>query len=1160
MNRVDASDLRAEEKLPPLTRMLLECLVPPLMLGLAVWWASTVSFLLAHTVAELFSVVVAFTALVVATTSRHFTRNHFHVFIGITMGWCAGLDLLHALTFKGMGLVGVDAANPSVQLWIAARLLQSGALVVSPWFLVRRVSLSLLHLVFGAMVLAIILAISSGHFPDAYVEGQGLTHFKVAAEYAVMAGLCLFIVVLWRQQTLTTPRLRWSISVAAVIMMASEFAFTQYGAVDEPVNLLGHVLKICAYWFIFMALVKTTLTEPFSMLTRAASTFDAVPDPTYVVGKDLRILQANQAAARVNGTSAAQLVGQSAHDMLHDQRLSVDQCPVCQAVVQGNGVYFGVLDLGEDRFVECHVAPFNPFPGQQAAWVMVVRDVSRRERLAHDREYLVQQLQGRVKEVLCLYEVAQLCKASDISMDVLLNRVIQVMSVGFTDPERLRVGISSPWGPFGQPVPAGLATLQSHIRCHGDDHATMTVWYHPDPRQASPALSSQEAGLLDAIALQLSDACARLHAQDRVKRLSYLFEMLSATNRAIAHSNTPADMLKALRAVLVSQGAFEKLFIAVAQCQPGQQSQPLSLDFQHGMADDRLTAMLEHLNAPDSLLGHARLSTHPGQVLVRSLPTSSHESDAQALQAWERYLQWEGIRQWALVPIVVQGQLRAVVALCAGSSLDMDHEQLHLLETMSADISLALEHFDAVQQRQLAESQSQDMERRFAEIFQHSPVPMQIVSLQEGRLKAINQAHERWLGYAPGDIADAQQWFEQAYPDVNTRTALMADWQTSLERALKGESVESPELTLRGKDGRMHVARGTVAVVNDDVLVAWTDLSAIRNSEQALRDSEQRFRSMVEQSVSGMYVRRDGRFLYVNPSYCEILGWSAQELLGHSVLDFTDPSPQNMAQIRQAWDELEMNEQATVSYTVPVRRKDGQMVELGLHARRIVWDDGMPATIVLAQDITQRKRNEEKIADYVRQLEASMNGTLQAVANMVEMRDPYTAGHERRVGLIAAALAREMGWDDTRSRSLEQLGLVHDIGKIAVPAEILTKPTRLSPVEYELIKGHVDAGYEILKHIPFPTPVADIIRQHHERMDGSGYPLGLKGDQILPEARILAVADVIESMASHRPYRPALGVDVALAEVERGRGRLYDPEVCDAAMRLIKDKGYVLPG
>ena len=139
------------------------------------------------------------------------------------------------------------------------------------------------------------------------------------------------------------------------------------------------------------------------------------------------------------------------------------------------------------------------------------------------------------------------------------------------------------------------------------------------------------------------------------------------------------------------------------------------------------------------------------------------------------------------------------------------------------------------------------------------------------------------------------------------------------------------------------------------------------------------------------------------------------------------------------------------------------------------------------------------------------------------------------------------------------MGLVHDIGKIAVPSKILTKPTRLSKVEMELMKGHAQAGYDILKDVPFPAPVAEIIRQHHERMDGSGYPQGLMGDQILPEARILAVADVLESMSSHRPYRPAVGMEAALAEVENNKGRLYDAEVVDAAVKLITERGYVLP-
>lgn len=177
---------------------------------------------------------------------------------------------------------------------------------------------------------------------------------------------------------------------------------------------------------------------------------------------------------------------------------------------------------------------------------------------------------------------------------------------------------------------------------------------------------------------------------------------------------------------------------------------------------------------------------------------------------------------------------------------------------------------------------------------------------------------------------------------------------------------------------------------------------------------------------------------------------------------------------------------------------------------------------------------------------------------MVEVRDPYTSGHERRVGSIAADIAREMGWSDARCQQLQWAGMVHDIGKIAVPAEILSKPTRLTQLEYDLIKGHADQGYQILKDLEFPFPIAEIIRQHHERMDGSGYPRGLKSGEILPEARILAVADVLESMSSHCPYRPALGINAALDEIKKGRGTHYDEQVVDAFIRLVEEKGYTL--
>ena len=216
-------------------------------------------------------------------------------------------------------------------------------------------------------------------------------------------------------------------------------------------------------------------------------------------------------------------------------------------------------------------------------------------------------------------------------------------------------------------------------------------------------------------------------------------------------------------------------------------------------------------------------------------------------------------------------------------------------------------------------------------------------------------------------------------------------------------------------------------------------------------------------------------------------------------------------------------------------------------------------SVVTGRDISKSKASEAKIKDYVKQLENAMQDTLQAVANVVEAHDPYTAGHERRVGIISADIAREMGWSQEKCNTLNLIGLVHDIGKMSIPDELLSKQGRLSAIEFQLVKTHAEEGYEILKDVEFPLPIAEIIREHHERMDGSGYPHGLKGEEALIESRILAVADVLEAIASHRPYRPSLGIDAAISEIESQRGSLFDPEVVDAMLRLFREKAYQLP-
>ena len=207
-------------------------------------------------------------------------------------------------------------------------------------------------------------------------------------------------------------------------------------------------------------------------------------------------------------------------------------------------------------------------------------------------------------------------------------------------------------------------------------------------------------------------------------------------------------------------------------------------------------------------------------------------------------------------------------------------------------------------------------------------------------------------------------------------------------------------------------------------------------------------------------------------------------------------------------------------------------------------------------DRTYRRNLEQKVEERTAELQKTLSGVIYALTMTVEYRDPYTAGHQQRVADLASTIAKEMGFPEDKIMGIRMAGALHDIGKIAVPVEILSKPGRLSKTEFELIKNHSQVGYDILNSIKFPWPLSQIILQHHERMDGSGYPNGLLGKEILIEARIIGVADVVEAMASHRPYRPALGIDKALEEVSINKGKLYDVKVVNACLKVFKDKGF----
>jgi PAS domain S-box-containing protein/putative nucleotidyltransferase with HDIG domain len=217
---------------------------------------------------------------------------------------------------------------------------------------------------------------------------------------------------------------------------------------------------------------------------------------------------------------------------------------------------------------------------------------------------------------------------------------------------------------------------------------------------------------------------------------------------------------------------------------------------------------------------------------------------------------------------------------------------------------------------------------------------------------------------------------------------------------------------------------------------------------------------------------------------------------------------------------------------------------------------GLRGRVLVLRDVTQRKRDEAELRRSMAALRTTFRQTVRALASMAEKRDPYTAGHQQRVARLACAIGRELGLSDDALEGLEMAGILHDVGKVYVPAEILAKPARLSQMEMGIMKTHPEVGFEILREVNFPWPVARAVLEHHERLDGSGYPGGLHGGEICREARILAVADVVEAMSSHRPYRAALGLERALAEIRNGRGRSFDPDAVDVCLRLFDTGGF----
>ncbi|WP_392538827.1 MASE3 domain-containing protein [Legionella sp. 227] len=824
----------------PVQSPLWRVLIPPTALFLiCILIEYKTNFLVFHTLTELISVFIGLTAMTVAATTTQFTRNQFVVFISLALGWCTLLDIAHILSYQGMDLLPQGGGNLSTQLWVSARLLQALSFLFAIYFFKHSMKIWVVNFIFFLIVLAIFAAIFSGHFPTTYIDNYGVTWFKLYCEWGVVLILTMTLILLWYEKAMISKELLLYISLSLISMILSDLAVSDYRNLFGIQNIVGHILKIYSFWFIYIALVVQTLRRPFAILARAATTYDNIPDPTFIVQAEGTISQANTEAGKYTQIKPEELVGLSSHSLFHNKSEAIEQCAVCSQLPITRNKFIVEIKTGTKGWVECSLSPIESdlFPN---SWVQIVRNITFRKALEEERKKLTYDLGERIKELKCLYTISNLIALSSLNIEELFAKTVNELPSAFQYPEHMVAKIESNWGEFSS---------------------------NPDAEKLPYQLEKE---------FRLNDGSA--------------------------------------------------IKINVYYCAPP---------------------------PPETIF----------------LP-----------------------------------------------------EEVSLLDSVATLLKTTLTRF-----------------------------------------------------YSEQKATEAEQRF---------------------------------------------------------------------------KESEKHFQAFIEQAHVGVYIRNKKRFLYVNPRFCELIGRNEKDLLSIGLLDLIDDETTRKL-VLEKWEQLDQGE-SSITYNLPLTRKsDGTSLILRVDTTVISWK-GTSQFLTIADDVTEIQHAREQIDQYVAQLEAAIKGTFLAVSSMVELRDPYTAGHERRVGLIAKEIGKELGWSAERCASIELMGLVHDIGKISIPAEILSKPTRLTDVEMELIRAHPQAGYDILKDVPLKEPVAEVILQHHERLDGSGYPRGLKGKEILPEALVLAVADVLEAMSSHRPYRPALGVSAAIAEIKRGRGIQYDADAVDAALKLIE--------
>lgn len=489
--------------------------------------------------------------------------------------------------------------------------------------------------------------------------------------------------------------------------------------------------------------------------------------------------------------------------------------------------------------------------------------------------------------------------------------------------------------------------------------------------------------------------------------------------------------------------------------------------------------------------------------------------------------------------------------LPAGKTL-WAHIDIIPFQDLTGKIAGAISVVEDITEQKKSEDLVRESEQRYRSLFENNPDAVYSFDI-EGNFLSVNNPTCLITGYSREEL------LKISFDQLMVKDELEPTRQHFIKASQGGtQNYQTRIMNKSGKIIFLDVTNSPI-IVNNRIAGVYgvaRDITEQKNAQDAIAESEAKFHSLAEESPSIIgIILKSGQIGYINRKGPEMLGYSKEEFYSPEFDCYKLIATEDIERAKANY-KRHLDGEESVSSEYQLIAKDGKRFTSLLNTRLIKYANDT-AILGVAADITYRKHLEEKLSKSNESLKRALNDTVDIMAKIVELRDPYTAGHQLRVASLAKAIAANMGLQEQQIYYLIMAAKIHDIGKMYIPSDILSKPGQLTKIEFQLIQTHPKGGHDIIANINFPFPVALMILQHHERLDGSGYPYGLTNPEILLESRILAVADVVEAMSSHRPYRPALGIDKALEEISKYSGTLYDPDVVDACIRLFDQSGFI---